>query len=193
MPKTKTTTKKRRDKTLYSEKLLNTMGVFVSRKGGKMVLHIPLHLEKQAKKLYEFSFEMLSMGGDLSLSELAQHLDEQATMEARFGYLAELALYYYESLELECEEWYSTKHGRVKDSLDKPTTKDIECAVMKNYKQYGKYKKMILEAKMKYRILSHAIHAAVVTRGKMLQSLRNVLQPEQMGFSTDIKGSSVKV
>jgi len=193
MPKMKTTTKKRRDKTLYSEKLLNTMGVFVSKKGGKVVLHIPLHLEKEAKKLYEFSFDMLSLGGDLSLAELADALNEQATLEGRFAYLAELALYYHESLELECEEWYSEKHGKIKDSLNKPTTKDIECAVMKTYKKYGKYKRQILEAKMKYRILSHAIHAAVVTRGKMFQSLRNILQPEQMGFSTDIKGGNIKV
>ena len=161
-------------------KLLGTMGAFVETKKGVMVLHVPIDLEKQAKAEYNFSFDMLKIGGDISLPELAEHMDNQATLEARFGYLAEMARYQKEVAVQEFEIWYAKKYRRAKEYLTigtkTPTEKAVEAYIIEKYeKTYRRLKEEVGKAEFQYRLLYNAIHAAIETKGKMLQSLRNVL------------------
>ena len=71
-----------------------------------------------------------------------------------------------------------------------PTKTDIEARVWKKYgKKYKEFKKAILDAELKYRLLHNSILAGIQTKGKMLQSLRNVVQGNSgVGLDVSIGG-----
>lgn len=164
-----------------TKRKMSKAGIKTKKKtDGNTTLVIPKDVEKQAKEEFNFSFNMLKVGGELPLIDLAEHIDEQASHEARFGMLTENARYLYQVKEQEYEIWYNEKYNNVRKRLtkgtSKPTEKAIHAYIISRYSaEYKTLKAQVATAEHVYRLLNNAIYASIITKGKMLQSLRNVL------------------
>jgi hypothetical protein len=172
------------DKKEISENLMKTVGISVDKKKSKFIFKVPANIWDVAEKEFNFVFDMLKVGGDLPISELAIHLDEQASNEARFGSLAEIVRYQRELANMEFDLWYSKKFYEAKEKLSqgRGTDKAVHSYILKKYpKKYSEFKMLMVDLEFKYRLLNNAIYSSIVTKGKMLQSLRNVLQPNDFG------------
>jgi len=130
-----------------------------------------------------FSIDVLRVqGGELPLPALAAHVDEQAAQEAYWGAQAEEARYIFQVLQDSYEFWHQSKYAECLVSLkdqgkSKPTIKDVDAYMARKYLKKIKVKKeKIRKAERKYRLLMNACYASIVTKGKMLQSLRNIIQ-----------------
>lgn len=130
-----------------------------------------------------FSLDMLKVqGGEMPLPELAVHVDEQASLEAYWSAIAEKSRY---ELMLEQDKfnwWFESKYSKCFNELQmngvpKPIQKEVEARISFKYKDIlNKKRKRLRDAEYKYRILCNACHASLVTKGKMLQTLRNIIQ-----------------
>jgi hypothetical protein len=130
-----------------------------------------------------FSLDILKVqGGEMPLPDLAVHVDEQASLEAYWSALAEKSRY-----ELMVEQdafnyWFESKYSRCFNELQmhgvpKPIQKEVEARISFKYKEIlTKKKKKLRDAEYRYRLLCNACHASLVTKGKMLQTLRNIIQ-----------------
>ena len=183
-------------KAKISEKLMRNMGISKKSKMGQITFVVPSNLAEKLKEQFNFSFDMLNIGGDLPLPELAVHLDEQSTMEGYIGTLVENARYELQLAEDEYDVWYHDKFYKVKEKLKDEytgktniTDKYVESVLKSKYKNsYMKRKKKIAKLQYTYRLLNNAIFASIITKGKMMQSLRNVLQGGNqfgLGFETE--------
>jgi len=177
-----------------SQKLMKAVGIITKKKANGFTISIPANIWDQAEKEFNFSFNMLKVGGDLSLAELAEHMDMQSANEATFGSLAEIVRYQKELMDIDFETWYSSKFYLAKNKLPtgKNTDKAVHAYILKKWPEEYKDKKRVLcDLEFKYRLLNNAIFSAVVTKGKMLQSLRNILQGNnQYGLNVDKVSSS---
>ena len=159
-----------------SEQLMKSVGIFTKISDGKFVIKVPANIWDKAEKEFSFSFDMLEVGGDLSLPELAKHLDEQSANEARFGSLAEMIRYQKGLIDLDFDIWYSSKFYIAKGK-DKASDKSAHAYILKRWpKEYRKRKQAVIDMEFKYRLVNNAIFSSIMTKGKMLQSLRNVIQ-----------------
>jgi len=130
-----------------------------------------------------FSLDILKVqGGEMPLPELAVHVDEQATLESYWSAIAEKSRY---ELMLEQDKfnwWYESKYSRCFNELQmngvpKPIQKEVEARISFKYKEImERKKKKLRDAEYRYRLLCNACHASLVTKGKMLQTLRNIIQ-----------------
>jgi hypothetical protein len=130
-----------------------------------------------------FSLDILKVqGGEMPLPELAVHVDEQASLESYWSAIAEKSRY---ELMLEQDKfnwWFESKYSKCFNELQmngvpKPIQKEVEARISFKYKDIlNKKRKRLRDAEYKYRILCNACHASLVTKGKMLQTLRNIIQ-----------------
>ena len=130
-----------------------------------------------------FNIQMLKVeGGELPLPQLSIHVDEQASLEAYWATQAETMRYKMGLAEDEFKYWYETKYYQcykfIHEHYDKkPTQREVEARIMNKFGEEFKVKKdKIRELEYKYRMLNNACYASIVTKGKMMQTLRNVIQ-----------------
>lgn len=161
---------------------LKSVGIAVKRKNGNNITFIiPKGIEERLKKEYNFNFEMLTVGGDIPLSELAVHVDEQSSMEAYASMLAENARYQLELAREEYEQWFESLCFKCRSHLNEKfksvTEKLLTGYVYTKYSEKIKIKKKrLIELEYAYRMLDRVIRSAIVTKGVMLPTLRNIVQ-----------------
>ena len=149
---------------------------------GSLTFVVPKTLEEKLKKEYNFSIDMLSVGGDIGLPELAIHCDEQAAKEAEIGMLAEFVRYQHKQAEEEYDAWYWSTFNKVKTFLIEKgeknlTDKSVEARLKAKYgKSLIRRKNNINLLEMQFRLLNNVIKASLVTKGMLLGSIRNIIQ-----------------
>lgn len=163
--------------------LLNSVGIHVKEThNGLKFVYSDKGIVDELGQL-GFSIDVLKMqGGETTLPILADHLDEQSALEAYWSALAEKARYELKVCEDEFEMWYSVLYSQSFSALQdrgvpKPTQKEVEARISRKKPNELRSKKNKLRIfERRYRILKNACWASIVTKGKMLQSLRNVIQ-----------------
>ena len=168
-------------KSINSRKNLKTNGVKVKRDNAGLTFIIPKHVEENIRKHYNFNADMLNVGGDISLADLAIHMDEQASVEFHVNMMAEYVLYEYNLKQDEYEAWYNKLYYKTKEFLQKDnktvTEKMVAARIqVKHSDEIRDKKKELRDLEFKYRILSKVISSALTTKGIMLPSLRNIIQ-----------------
>jgi len=165
---------------------------------GSLIFVVPKTLEQKLKKEYNFSMDMLSVGGDIPLPELAIHCDEQASTEARMAFLAEFVRYQFKQAEEQFDVWYWSTFNKVKEHLKAKeeknlTDKTVEGRIKTKYgKKYLKMRTNVNTLEMQFRILNNVIRASLITKGTMLPSIRLIIQGKDgQGIGT-IKQKTVK-
>jgi hypothetical protein len=130
-----------------------------------------------------FSLDILKVqGGEMPLPDLAIHVDEQASLEAYWSALAEKTRYELMVMQDEFNYWFESKYSRCFNELQmqgvpKPIQKEVEARITFKYKEIlCKKKKRLRDIEYRYRLLCNACHASLVTKGKMMQTLRNIIQ-----------------
>jgi hypothetical protein len=173
---------KDKNKEVIPRALLKQKGVRVKTKGGKYVFNIPADLATKLIEEYAFSFDQLKVGGDIPLAELAIHIDEQASLEANVGQACELMKHQLELLRLKYEEWYESKSWKARVWNKKNSKHAFTEGALKSY-LYAKYGKQITEKKRElqeletsYRLINNVIRQAIIVKGTLLPTLRNIVQ-----------------
>lgn len=169
------------NKGIIAKALLKHEGVDIKFKEGSYVFVIPAKIADDIKKSYGFSFDMLSVGGELPLSELATHVDEQAALEARVSLCCEVAHYALQAAQNEFEMWYNSLYYKCRKFLNNEhkgvTEKYVEGYIITKYgDKYRARKKALTDLEMQYRLLNNVFRSAVITKGELLPTLRNIIQ-----------------
>lgn len=173
-----------------AKKLLNSMGVRVKKtmSGIKFI-----YREEIIKELDQlgFSLNLLKVrGGEMPLPVLHKHVDEQAAQEAYWSSQAEKARYEYSVGEDDYNFWYSKIFGEIfhklqEDGIQKPTEKEVNAEIAKKYpKNLKKRKEHLRVLERRYRMLFNCCYASIVTKGKMMQTLRNIIQGGQIKMAS---------
>jgi len=189
----------RKETIMKSRSLLKHSGVKVKRERDSLTFIIPADKAEKIIKECNFSWEQLKVGGDIPLSELAVHLDEQASLEARVGYIAEVARYALENAKTEFEAWQEQTYYKVRSHLEDTGHKS---GLTENYirgymrtkypKEMRKKESEISTLEFQYRLLNNVIRSAVITKGTLLPSLRNIIQGSNSN-AEGIKSIEVRV
>jgi len=174
---------------------LKSVGIALKSEGTNIVFVIPKHLEESLAKVYGFSTDELKVGADIPLAELARHMDEQAAMEERAGVVAETLRHVLNQAELDFEMWFNTIFWKCKNRLDlKMSDKSVTSYVISKYgKTYRKYKERINRAEYTYRLMNNAIRAAWQTKGKLLPSLRNIVQGDKPIGGIEVRTTGTRI
>lgn len=146
-----------------------------------------------------FSLDVLRFqDGNLTLTELEEHLEAQSALEAYWSAKAEKQRFIFNCIEDEYNIWYekiyaeSFEYLQEKKGIGKPTQKEVDACISRKFpKTMAKKLKKKREAEYNYRILFNAIYTSIVTKGKMLQSLRNTIQGTGGGFGQGLNGKDV--
>jgi hypothetical protein len=164
--------------------LLKSVGVSLIKKdkgGIKFVFKDQKVLDDLAQ--IGFSIDILRVGGgEMPLPILAEHVDNQASLEAYWAARAEKARYELMNAEDNFQYWYESKYAKAFSDLQdrgvpKPIQKEVEARIsMKHRNELSRRKAAVRTAEYNYRILHNACLASMVTKGKMLQTLRNIIQ-----------------
>lgn len=167
---------------IISAQLLNSVGIRIKKTMSGIKFVYRQEVVDELKQL-GFSIDMLKVkGGEMPLPLLRQHVDEQAAQEAYWSSQAEIARY-----ELSVEEdkynfWYESKYSKCFGQLQergvpKPTKQEVDARISLKYGTVMlKNKEHLRKIERRYRLLYNACFAAIVTKGKMLQTLRNIIQ-----------------
>ncbi len=149
---------------------------------GQLTFIMSEGLENKLKKEYSFSMDMLKVGGDIPLPDLAVHCDEQASTQCHIGMMAEIVRYQLKQKQDEYDRWYNaifykTKNFMQKNNEKNITDKGVESRLkFKNQKKLRCFQSAINELEMQYRILDNVIKASVITKGILLPTIRNIVQ-----------------
>lgn len=135
-----------------------------------------------------FSIEVLTLrGGETPLPVLAVHVEEQASLEAYWSAQAEQARYKYSVAEDSFNFWYESKYAKHFTQLQdrgvaKPIQKEVEGRIARLCgEELKRRKEKVRKLEYRYRMLSNACLASVATKGRMLQTLRNIIQGNGAG------------
>lgn len=148
-----------------------------------------------------FSIDILKVqGGEMPLPELAVHVDEQASLEAYWSGQAERARYELMEAQDSFNYWFENKYSKCFNDLQmngvpKPIQKEVEARISFKYKDILlKKKSKLRKLEYRYRLLCNACHASIVTKGKMMQTLRNIIQGSGNSkmITTDMPSIDVK-
>lgn len=149
---------------------------------GNLTFVIPGWLEEKLHKEYNFSVEMLNVGGNIALADLAVHLDEQPSLEAHAGMIAEWIRYQLKQKQDEFDLWYEKIFYKVKTHMvssgeKSVTDKGVTCRIAAKYgEEMSKQKKEINELEFQYRMANNVIRSSLITKGTLLPTLRNIIQ-----------------
>lgn len=172
--------------------LLKSMGVRIERTSTGMKFVYKEEIVKDLDQL-GFSIKILKLGGELPLSALQEHLDEQASLEAYWSSQAEEARYKMSVAQDNFNFWYECKYAEQfnylqSDGVPKPIEKEVRARIAKQYPNgLRKKTERLRRLEKKYRMFSNCCLASIVTKGKMLQSLRNVIQGSQIQRAPSIE------
>lgn len=144
---------------------------------GNIKVYIPKETEKQLESLYKFSAKELSIGGDIPPEELARHLDRQSSEESRASVIAEHLRHEWMLLQVEYSVWYEQKFVEIKtNSTDRPSDKAVHARIVSRFpKAYSKWQRRLISAESSYRLVNNAMRAPLITKGRLLQSLRAIV------------------
>jgi hypothetical protein len=175
------------DRQKIAPALLKSAGVIVKRKNDGIRFIFKRTQVLDDLKQIGFSLDILKVGGgEISLPDLSIHVDNQAALEAYWGSLAEKARYEFHAEEDEYNLWHESKYSRCFGELQdmgipKPTQKEVEARISSKYQKHlSKRKEKLRKLESNYRIMLNVCYASVVTKGRMLQSLRNIIQGGNM-------------
>lgn len=168
---------------VIAETLLNSVGISVKKTdSGIKFVYKNQQILTDLQQL-GFSIEVLKIrGGETNLSDLAIHVEEQAALEAYWGGQAEAARYKMSVAEDAFDFWYESKYAicfaQLQDrGVNKPIQKEVEARIARKYsEELNRRKEKVRKLEYTYRMLSNACFSAIVTKGKMLQTLRNIIQ-----------------
>jgi len=187
------------DKAVIARSLLKSEGVKYVNNNGNYTFVIPAGVADSIEKAYGFSFDQLSVGGEIPLAELAVHVDEQAGLEARISLVCELA---HHTLQLEknaFELWYDRLYYKCKKSLLRDNSKSVTESYVSGYisTKYGseleERKKKIADLEFQYRLLNNVFRSAAITKGELLPTLRNIVQGQGAAGIQFITKKKVKI
>lgn len=177
---------------IISRSLLKNSGIKVGRERDKYVFIVPAEKADEIKKQYGFSFDMLKVGGDISLSELAVHVDEQASVEANISLVCEICRYKLENERNSFEQWFEALYYKCRrhmmESEKTPTEAFVRGYMQNKYKaEISERKNKIADLEFQYRLLV-AFRSAIEKKGELLPTLRNIVQGKSEGVgSIDVK------
>jgi len=185
---------------IIARTLLKRNKIGVRKKKGNYVFVVPHDLANKLVQEYSFNFEQLKVGGDIPLPELARHVDEQASLEAEFSLVCEISRYTLENERLVYEEWHESLSYKCRAFLQEKHNKAPTEGQLKNY-MFSKYGKKIRKKKMKiveleaqYRILNNVIRSAIVVKGQLLPTLRNIVQGKTgIGINVESEKTKAKI
>jgi len=178
-----------------SAHLLKASGIKVDSSTGVKFI-IPPNLENMIEKVFGFSAKHLSVGGNLSLPDLAIHCDEQAGVEFHVSGLAEYYRLLLKQEEDSFDIWYTQTFYKCRTYLvnkgDKGVTeKSITGRLMIKYgKEYRERRDRLNTMEFEYRLLNNVVRSSVITKGTMLPTLRNIIQGRGDGIDTMFKGNT---
>jgi len=175
------------DKAIKTRAKLKSMGIKTWRRKGEFVFEFRPEILDEAKQL-GFVIDILEVGGgSLPLPALADHMDKQAALEHYWSTAAEIARFELEEAKGKWNVWYMERYlwafNHLKDleGIPKPTKLEVESTIYDKYKkQYKKFQHHLRKLEKNHRILSNACHAAIITKGEMMRSLRNIIQGGDM-------------
>ena len=184
-------------KELIADTQLNAMGIKTWKRNKEFVFEFRPEIINEIRQL-GFIIEALEVGGgSLPLPALADHIDKQAALEAYWSAAAEKARFEFQLAEDEWNRWYNKRYLwafnylKEMEGIPKPTAKEVDAKIFEQYKnKYEEKQKKLRKREYNYRLLCNVCHASIVTKGKMMQSLRNILQD---GESESIKIRRTKV
>lgn len=177
--------------------LLKHENIKVRKRKGKYVFILPSGKIDALTKTYNFSFEQLEIGGDIPLAELAKHIDQQASLEANIGLVAEIVRYKLENERIHYDDWYEKIYYqcrlKIEEETLKPTEKQISSYIC-NHKKYGKknidWKLKLSEMEAEYRIINNVFRSALIAKGKLLPTLRNIVQDGIAPTGIEVRGKA---
>ena len=179
-----------------SRSLLKSQGIKVDGRSG-IHFKIPENIAKMIKDTFNFSVEQLSVGGNITLPDLAVHLDEQPSIEFHISGLCEYCRHMLRTAEDEHEIWYNKTYYKCRKYLQEqgekaPSEKVVVGRLTFKYgKEYSKRKAELRHVEFEYRMLNHVIRSSVITKGMMLPTLWNIIQGKQGdGISETFDGNN---
>ena len=180
------------DRSVMAVAQLKSVGITLKQEGNIFKFYIPSELEKQLRKVYNFSFDELKVGADIPLAELAKHINEQAANQANASVVAEFLRHMLNVKKNEYDVWYHKAFAKCRLFFGNKyvTDKIVHSHLIGKYSVlYLKKQQEIAELEFVYRLVNNAILAAWQVKGKMLQSLRlNVQGDERLdGISAETK------
>lgn len=166
---------------LTGKMLLNSVGIRIRKTMSGIKFVYKQETIDELKQL-GFSIDILKVkGGSMPLPLLRRHVDEQATLEAYWSAQAEGLRYKLSVAQDNYNFWYEAKYARCfvqlqNRGIPKPTKAEVDARIsLKFPKDIRKRKERVRKLEHLYRILHNACYVSVVTKGKMLQTLRNVI------------------
>jgi hypothetical protein len=175
---------KERNKTVVARSLLKHSCIRIEKKGGKSVFVFPKQLAETLGSEYKFSLKQLCVGGEISLHDLAIHMDHQASFQAEVSIVAEQARLLKELAELDFERWHESLCHKIRmfwheENNKWPSQAEVKGKILAKYgKEYQRRKEDLASLEATYRILQNVIHSAVIVKGDMLRSLRPLIQSD---------------
>ncbi len=173
------------NRSMVARSNLKNMGVSVDldHNTGSLVFVIPKHIEDDIKRNYRFNVDMLRIGGDIPLPDLAIHADEQSATEYHIGTVTEFVKHQLEQKRMQYDMWYEKTYYRSRNFLVKReglkgiTEKYISSYIADRHgERMLKKKNAISVLEMQYRMLNNVIRASIITKGSLLGTIRNILQ-----------------
>ncbi len=168
---------------VIAKTLLNSVGIKVEK------TNVGIKFVYKNKQIIDdleqlgFSIDVLKMrGGETPLPVLGTHVDEQAALEAYWSAQAEVARYKMSVAQDEFDFWFENHYATCfvqlqERGVPKPTQTEVNARISKIFPKAMMKKKLHLrKLEHNYRMLHNACLSAIVTKGKMLQTLRNIVQ-----------------
>lgn len=167
---------------IISNTLLNSVGVKVLKTMSGIKFQYKKEILSDLEQL-GFSIDILKVkGGEMPLPLLHKHVDEQAALEAYWSAQSEKARYRLklsEDLLVFFEEkiYYKCFNKLVANGIPKPTANEVKARMASMYgKKLNERRKKVMKLEHQYRMLFNCCYTSIATKGRMLQSLRNIIQ-----------------
>ena len=163
--------------------LMKNMGVGLKKKGNSVRFVFKNNQILDELSQLGFSLDILIVGGgSLPLPLLREHVDNQSALEAYWGSMAEKSRYMLSVAQDNFNHWYELKYAKCFAELQergvpKPIQREVEARIsFRHSGQLLKRRKKIRKLEQNYRILHNVCYMSVLTKGKMMQTLRNIIQ-----------------
>lgn len=177
---------------LLAPVLMKSVGISLKRDGNKVKF-----VFKDKKTIDDlaqlgFSIDILRVnGGEMPLPVLAEHIDNQSSLEAYWGARAEKARFELMSEHDSFQYWFDAKYAVCFNELQdmgvpKPIQKEVEARISRKFgKELKIRKEKVRVLEFNYRMLHNACFTSIATKGKMMQSLRNIIQGVRDKYTLD--------
>jgi hypothetical protein len=155
---------------------------FLKYKSGNLVFDLPEDIRELVETKLEFDMDMLNIDAEPTVLDLVRHLSVQAANES---YLSTQAAYIRNQLEVMKQVyetwWHKTSHRHMGELMElhksKYSGKIMDAYMYATYsKDILKFQSILTKLDTKYRDVC-GIRDAYINKGKYLQTLRNLIEP----------------